>query len=222
MTNTGDMVVCGVTSDFIIEDIAFSVPKGHAVTVPADLVVRSIDLHRALSQGIIFQLNINSLLFNKKSPRAPAVEEERFANDLAHALQSRTNGLTDENQVLKGDQAKLQEENVRLQTELAAVKAEKVRLEQEAQAANSTDEKLNQMLTLLKDRPTVMQTVVQGSRASLPEFQEEAAPNFIPSQIKPDGVDASRIAVQETTAEAGGVSQAKNALRRLKSQQGGQ
>jgi hypothetical protein len=77
------------------------------------------------------------------------------------------------------------------------------------------------MLTLLKERPTVVQTVVQGSQgplASKVNRPEDDAPTFIPSQIKPEGIDATRISVQEQTGEAGGVSQASEALKRFKKQ----
>lgn len=211
----GDMVVCGVIGDVILDDIHFSVPKGHAVTIPADLVVRSTDLHRQLSQGAIFQLNKNSLL-RLKLPRA---EEPVPVPEVAVEL-----GV--ENESLRAENGRLQAENGRLQGDVGRLQGEVAKLKKELLDAKSSSGKLegrlDEIMTLLKDRPaTVIQQVVgqNGTKSSTSEPNEGAAPTFIPSQIRPENVDASRISVQEKSAEAGGISQAASALRKLKEKQ---
>lgn len=226
------MVVCGVIEDVLIEDIRISIPKGHATTIVADLVVRSTDLHRALSQGRIFQLNTHSLL-RLKFPRTPggAAEEERFASDIAKAVAEKAQSFQDrleaEAEHLKVEVTRLRLANVQLAAENAQLTAnnqklqvDNVRLQGEANGTKLTEEKLDQMLSLLKDRPTVVHTVVQGTQGAKAFLPEDDAPTFIPSQIKPEGVDASRIEVQEHTGESGGVSQASDALKKLRKQTG--
>jgi len=219
------MVVCGITRDYLIEDIKFSVPKGHAVTIPVDLVLRSVDLHRALSQGILFQLNTHSLM-RLKFPRTPGgvAEEERFANDLAKQMAQRSNAESEASN-LKQEKVALEAENARLREELVALRSENAKLASEAEAAKGTEGKLDQMLALLKERPaTVIQTVTQGTfgKAATSEPVEDDAPKFIPSQIRPDSVDASRISVQEGSTESGGVASAADALKRFRKQPSGQ
>jgi len=225
-TNVGDIVVCGILEDVLVEDIRIMCPKGHATTITADLVVRSTDLHRALSQGRLFQLNTNSLL-RLKFPKTPggAAEEERFAADIAKAVaaksQQEQDRLTGVMGSLQVENDKLRVDNVQLRAENTRLLADNARLQAELDTAKLTDGKLDQMLSMLKDRPTVVQTVVQGQAAAARVTQaEDDVPKFIPSQIKPESVDVSRIAVQEQSGEVGGVASASDALKKLRRQSG--
>jgi len=198
-----DVVVCGVIGDIVLEDIAFLVPKGHAVTVPEQLAVQSKDLYRALSTGAIFQLNINSLLAPRPQGQVvipPSLE-----------TQQRNFELQAEVQRLQGEVTRLQSESGRHQAENAKLRAENAKLQ-------DTNQKLDGILDLLKDRPTIIQQVM-GQNGAVPKTVEEgAAPTFIPSQIRSENVTSSRITVQEGSSESGSISKASDALRKLKKQ----
>ena len=173
--NSGDMVVCGVTGDVLIEDIRVSVPKGHAVTVPADLVVRSVDLHRQLSAGAIFQLNTNSLL---KLRPPPAQEVRRVEAPEVRNLQG-------ENEALKAENARLQTENAKLQTEVQRLLRENVELRS---SSGRLDGRLDEIMTLLQQRPATVTNIIQapqnGAKSAPDTVEDGAAPTFIPSQIR--------------------------------------
>ena len=70
--NHGDVIVCGVSEDKLIEDIGVMVPKGDVITVPGAQAYKSKDLWRLISQQVIFQLNSNSLLRIVRPVEAPA------------------------------------------------------------------------------------------------------------------------------------------------------
>lgn len=206
-----DVVVCGVTGDIVLEDIAFSVPKGHAVTVPEHLAAQSKDLYRALSTGAIFQLNVNSLL----APRP----QGQVVIPLSLEVQQRNVELEMEITRLRAEAQRLQGETTRLQGESGRYQAENAKLRAENLKLLDTNKKLDGILDLLKERPmTVVQQVV-GQNGGAPKTVEEgAAPTYIPSQIRPENVTSSRITVEEGSSGSGGISKASDALRKLKKQ----
>lgn len=205
-----DIVVCGVTGDIVLEDIAFSVPKGHAVTISADLAVRSKDLYRCLSTGAIFQLNVNSLLNQRAQAQTPPAPPS--------GVQERNAELEGENAKFRGEVQRLQLEVSKLQAESGRHQAENSRLRAENVKLQDTTRKLDGILDLLKERPlTAIQQVGSQAVGSTPKTVEEgAAPTFIPSQIRSDNVTASRISLQEESSGSGGVSKASELLRKLK------
>ncbi len=208
--NLGDIVVCGVTEDILLDDIKFVVPKGEAVTVPADLVVRSTDLYRQLSVGAIFQLNKNSRGLRPNSPPKEEPLESPSLQPVVLAAQVEIEALRSEN-------TRLAEENNTLQERVSLLTREASLLKDSL----GIGERLDQMMAMLKNG------VVQGLPSlrtngdpfpgdSFPSSEE--APVFIPSQIKMDDVDTSRLSTPESTetTSGAGVSRAANALRKLK------
>lgn len=219
--NPGDMVVCGVIGDILLDDIPVIVPKGIAIRIPAEQTLRSRDLHRALSQGTIFRLDIQNLLQQQLgkarpgTPPAPPPVVEPLVNEALEA----------ENLKLKADVSRLTTENSRLNGEVGRLQAELARAKKELADTRPTQDKLDEILTKLAERPaTQVVHVHEGANGKVEkstQVVEEDAPVFIPSQIRPENVDTSRIAVQEGSAGSKGVSQAANALRRLKKEDKG-
>jgi len=206
--NLGDIVVCGVTEDILLDDIKFVVPKGEAVTVPADLVVRSTDLYRQLSVGAIFQLNKNSRGLRPNSPPKEEPLESPSLQPVVMAAQV-------EIEALKSENARLAEENNVLQERVSVLTRESSLLKDSL----GIGERLDQMMAMLKNGVAQGPSVLRTSNLNGDSFpSSEEAPVFIPSQIKMDDVDTSRLSTPESTetTSGAGVSRAANALRKLK------
>lgn len=207
--NPADMVVCGVHSDVLIEDISVLVPKGQAVTIPGAHVVTSKDLYRNLSQGKVFRLNVNSLL--QQQPSQPSVSVQETDENLRKerdTFQAHNEKLVSEIARVK---AAASEEVAKLKTQVQILEAELVHLRQSSPMMT----KLDEVLAQLKAAP---QVIVQGSQVpAVKRDLNDDAPIFIPSQIRPETTDPLKMVTEEsTTTGAKSVSQATNALRKLK------
>lgn len=209
--NPGDVLVCGVSEDVLVEDIQFSIPRGHAIVVPGDKANKSKDLWRLISQGTVFKLQTNSLLHPSKTQKpSEAAEEEKneALKTQIEDLASQVTGLRDELQRAK---FKLSEQAA-LEAEVGRLQAENARLRADLATRDGLDSKLETILSAVKDRPATV--VVQGSTQKTATPSDDA-PIFIPSQIKGEGGE-SRVNVQETTSDGSGVAGASQALRGLK------
>jgi outer membrane murein-binding lipoprotein Lpp len=194
----GDITVIGLVGEVhVIEDIGVSVPKGVAVTVPAELAVRSKDLYRALSQQFVYQL--------KKIAGGPALSKE-------------TEALRAEVDRLRAQVVSLEARNAELETEAAGLRAK-------AQAADSASQKLDAILKAVESRPVVVNQTYAApseapSRKAAPveasEVVDASVPHFIPSQIRPGSIGEQRVSVQEQTSETSGVGAAADKLRTLR------
>jgi len=211
--NNGDVIVCGVSEDKLVEDISILVPKGDAVTVPGHLAHRSKDLWRLLSQGVIFQLNANSLLRLKRQVEPPPVQP----NPKLDGLEAKLGGLEVEVGDLRSGLLKSQSEKSSLQAENRRLSAEVLRLQGELAGQALDQSKLDAILHLVKSRPQVV-NVVSESRASVAKPLDDvdgSAPMFIPSQIKSDSV-GGQVAVKEGASDAASLSDASKALKGMR------
>lgn len=197
----GDMIVCGVRGFVVLDDIQVTVPQGHAVLIPADKAVRSTDVHRELSSGALFRLSNNNLLYPPKpqveEPAAKPVEEGPTVLQLSATIQQ----LQEQNAVLLRTQQTLQTQVETLTKQLTTAQS---------------DTRLDDILSLLKTRPVVVES--RSTVGAREKVETEEVPTYIPSQIKPTDIEASHIVVQETS-QKGNVSTAGNALRKLRAGQ---
>lgn len=218
--NPGDMVVCAVTSDFLIEDISIIVPKGNATTIPAAKVVTSKDLYRGLSQGMLFQLNRNSLLhLARNEPQSDELEALKRICEVAHNAKEM---LQAENEALKSKIAEqktqieaLQSSNNRAGAAILHLQAQVKTYTDAEVTGKAVDDKLEAILTAVKERPTVVNNVVGGrSVAKETEVVGGDVPHFIPSSIRQEG-GTDRISVREETTEGSSVAAASKQLKRM-------
>lgn len=198
----GDMIVCGVHSDFIVEDIQVSVPQGHPVLIPAEKVLRSTDVHRALSQGFIFRLHNNNILRQQKVKES--VPSDSTDTPVEGDLRTKLSQLQEQNASLLQTQRMLESQVTLLTAQLQAVKP------------SAPDARIDEILELLKTRQATISDSGR-TRVKSSEVEEEVVPTFIPSQIKPS-VDEVRISVEETSSK-GNVAATANALRKLRANQ---
>ena len=131
---SGDVTVMGLVSEtHIIEDIGIVVPRNVAVTIPADLVLLSKDLHRACSQGFVVYLH-------STPSTVPALHASGvLAKEETEAVRSDNARLLLQNETLSVS-------NDVLEKQISTLQAEVLRL----QAHGS---KLDAILEALKDRP---------------------------------------------------------------------
>lgn len=112
---SGGMLVAGLkTGTHFIEDIQVSVPHRTPVFIPAEKVLRSADLYRALGQNLLFKLDDSSLTLEAPPPVPDA-------NSLTIAR------LEAENKALREQNAQLQ---VRLEQQMTLILDGMSRLEQ--------------------------------------------------------------------------------------------
>jgi hypothetical protein len=199
---SGDLIVCGVSADEVIEDLGKIVPKSVATHISALNANKSKDLWRLLSQSRLIQLNVNPLL------RAPSATAPTSVDEGAVVLQAEYNKAVAEVAKLRSDLASARSELVRANEEIARLKGD---------ANHAT--KLDDILTLLKERPVTQ--VVMGHMASpqsvLPV--DDDVPMYIPSQIKSDVNEESRVAVKEESTSSTTLSDASKALREKRKKQ---
>jgi len=207
MSSNGDMIVCGVSEDKLIEDIGVMVPKGEATPILGAQAVKSKDLWRLLSQGVIFQLKANSVLRviapSHAAPPVPKLQEER-------------DRLSLENETLREENAQLIKENGDLYGLNVHLKGEVGRLERELKEATGKDAKLDAILELVKSRPTTVIQNVTGAPASSGLDVDDSAPIYIPSQIKSDNNGEARVSLKEEASDAGSLADASKALKGLR------
>lgn len=208
---SGDIIVCGVGADEIIDDIGVSAPKGEAVRVPGDKAYRSKDVWRLLSQGRLLRLNVNPLL-RARAAASPA--QPQVVNEGLEVLQSEYNKATAEIARLRSELSQVRSEAIAVRSELTAARAEIERLK----GVENHAAKLDDIITLLKERPTVVNNVAPSTapQASVPELED--IPMYIPSQIKSEAAE-SRVAVKEESAPASALADASKALREKRKKQ---
>ena len=210
--NYGDIVVCGVTQDEVVDDIARPVPKGVPVAIPGDLAHRSKDLWVLLSQGRIFQLNINSLLRKKLDRSTP----EDIHTELQVA-KSESLALSEELSKVRASISELELELESRSQRISTLESELGRLENELallRRASADSSKLDDIISLLKSRP-VQQVVMAPSSTYQAASKDDDIPMYIPSQIKSDSA-GGQVSVKEGSADASSLADASKALKGLR------
>lgn len=189
----GGMVVVGLsTGDVFIEDIQVRVPHKVAVFIPAEKVLRSKDLYRALGQQKVFPLDGGSgISFESTS----AVSDEK---------DTRIRELEEENRALRAELAEQKNADVRhlmtaLQQNLADIQAGMGRLE---------------------SRTVAVPTSFGGGAIGAPIKVEIDVPTFLPSEIKPKDAEA-QIRIEKQVSEGASLAEAGNKLKELRRKSGG-
>lgn len=204
--NNGDVTVCGVSEDKLVEDIGVLVPKGDVVTIPGPLAHRSKDLWRLLSQGLIFQLNANSLLRLKRADSTPAPPVELEKLEL-------------ETQSLRSELTKVQTDNTGLRAEVKSLKLEILRLKEEGSSQALSQAKLDEVLNLVRSRSIAPSEVRTNGTKPLSvgvEDVDESVPIFIPSKIKSDSDVTGKVSLKEGATDASSLSDASKALKGIR------
>jgi len=196
---SADITVVGLVSEsHIIADIGVIVPLGEAVVIPGHLTIRSKDLYRSLSMHTI--MRIHRAPVSSPNDTVSRAEASRLQSEVARLLEQNS-ALDQRNKVVEAD---LDATRV----ELAKMKAE--------------SGKLDAILAAIKDRPTMVNQIVQGpsTAPALPKEEKVSgdAPHFIPSQIRnaSDSTGDERVVVQETTSDTSSVSEAASKLSALR------
>jgi hypothetical protein len=185
--NAGDIMVFGLGGPTtLLEDIGMEVPHGHYVTIPAGKAHVSKDLWRAISQKYVFQLHPGP---NGNFPVSPRPVD------------------TSETEALRAQVKALTEETARLRAILLTK-------EQEQQT------KLDDILAILRVGGVVGSHVTSSSETSHERVVSAGVvsgevPTFIPSQIKPEGVEVQISTTSEESTGAG-VNTATTTLRKLR------
>jgi hypothetical protein len=191
----GDITICSVSADEIIDDIGRSVPKGVPVVIPGDLAHKSKDLWRLVSQGRLFRLNINALISQKAPPLSPP------SSIAPNALESEYNKAV-------AEIGRLREDLSRARTEAARAQAEVVSL----QEARSQSDKLDDILSMLKDRSVPIARSEHFTTTTESPL-DTSIPVYIPSQIKSDSATEGRVSIKEESSGSSSISDASKALR---------
>jgi len=191
----GISVVGCVTGTHIIADIGIAVPHKIAVHIPAELLLRSKDLHVALQQGRIMKLDGGSAL--------------RVDNKPSHKSEA---ALI----------ARLEAENKKLRRELQEAQNREAGLHQVLTSLGGQLSGIQGALGRLETRQPVIQQVLAtpGGLAANVEASEfevvgGAAPTFMPEQIAPTNAETS-IQVKHEEASQSNVSDARNKLREMR------
>lgn len=171
-----------------LPDIGYDVPHGIVVHIPTEKANNSKDLWRALAQRRVFRL--------QGGPFTPNVA---------------ATGPDPEVEQLRARVAELETENAQLRAELSR----KVDVPPPPELA---PDKLDEILRLLKQGGAVAPGATRAAgpvAAPVAAVVEVDAPAFVPATIRGEAVEA-RVEVQETASEGGGLTDAKNALRKLR------
>lgn len=204
--NAGDVIVCGVASDHVVEDIAFPVPKGVPTRIPGDKAHRSKDLWRAISQNILFRLTV---LPGKKPQEG---SEQTTSQNSVSDLQRQLDSLREELSAVTTERDSLRYELLSAVAANSVLKSDVERLTVELKTRSEADGKLDLILQEVRNRSRVVEGSGKTEGVQTPDMAE--APMFIPSTIRPEGV-TERITVKEESAESSSVSKASNKLREL-------
>lgn len=211
MTKIG-MIVCGtVTGTHILQDINVAVPHRVAVPITARQMVDSKDLYRALNSGAIFKLDGGH--FHNPGP-------VRTNNSAELAT------LRQENKELKRQLAESQLKNDGLQralmglnTQLDGILGAIGRLEGNGVPAPAPQALPPNVVTLLQQLLT--QGGVSGAAVAMSQPESEVvggeAPVFLPTTVKPEGVETS---IRVEKAEGSSVTDASKRLKELRKAQG--
>lgn len=195
--SNGDVRVFGLTpGTHVLTDLGMDVPQGVTVVIPGAKAYASKDLWRAISQKCVFHLNSGP----------PGVQVK--SNSELDTLRWQVQALTDENTRLREALvAKAQEPQPTPQPSTPPV---------DLQAQT----KLDDILALLRAG------VMPGAGASSQRSSEPPSgvvsgevPTYIPSQIKPEGVDV-QISTTPEESKGAGIGDAASALRNLRKGRG--
>ena len=195
----GDVQVVGLVPETVqLADIGMDVPHGVSVWIPGAKAQESRDLWRAISQRRVIKVgHTGPTPLPTAPPQIPKPSEDVVK------LHARIATLEAEKATLEAEKATLE---VALETEKAKAAA-----------------KLDEILALLKAAPSSGPVTTSGKVSPTvtrnPVVVDVAAPMFIPTQIKGDATDA-RVTVAEGDVEGGGISDAREALRRLRKTEG--
>lgn len=188
----GGMVVVGLTTgDFLIEDIQIRVPHKVAVFIPADKVLKSKDLYRALGQQKVFPLDGGSGISFESSSTVLDEKDARIKE--------------------------LEEENRVLRAELAAQKAVDMRQLVMSLQQNLAD--LQAGMGRLESRTVPVSPSFQAAGVVLPQVVSDA-PTFLPSEIKPKDAEA-QIRIEKQVSEGSSLAEAGSKLKELRRKGGG-
>jgi hypothetical protein len=204
----GDVIVCGVQADEVIEDLGKKVPKSVATHISADNANKSKDLWSLLSQSRLIRLNVNPLL---RAPQSTA----QASIGVSDILEAEYNKAVAEVVKLRYDLSLARTEAVTLKLELGLANEEIARLRTES----SQSHKLDDILSLLKER--ALQVSADANVGIGPQYlvPDDYVPMFIPSQIKSDVTESSRVAVKEESSSSSALSDASRALREKRKKQ---
>lgn len=180
-------VVGLVPETVMLSDIGYDVPHGVVVHIPTERANNSKDLWRAISQRRVFRL--------QGGPFSPNVGSTAPDPEL---------------EVLRAHVARLEAENAQLRAALAS--------KEPVQAFEPG--KLDEILRLLQQGgvPSLAGSATARAvapRAAVPAVVEVETPAFIPATVQGEPM-VGRVEVQETATGSGGVSDARNALRKLR------
>lgn len=184
-----------VSGHHYIEDLRLMVPYRVAVTISAEDYLRSKDLHRALQQGTIMELQYAPNIPTQAMTRPHPVAVPTTAPDPSYlkGLGSQVEELRREVAGYKGLESKLEQQGYQLEAILGAIKD-----------IHTTTVIENRYMGAI---PGPSSDVVGGD-----------APAFIPSQIVPTEAQA-RVNIQ--TAEGADIGKAASKLRELRKRQQG-
>lgn len=186
MTDGGLTISKATTGVFLIEDLRVWVTHKDPTFIPANQVLASVDLHRALGSKILVQLN-NSLPL--QTPRS--MSEQRILT------------LEHENKLLQEALAKSAKQGSDLQASMTG-------MEQRLASLVGAVEKL------ASNPQQVVQVLASGATTTPPsEAVGGDVPMFIPDNIVPSGAEV-QVQVQEKVSEGTEVSDAVNRLRKLR------
>lgn len=177
----------------VIEDIGMDVPYGVTVTIPAEKAARSKDLHRAISSRCVFPLPSTATV---TTPTINKAQEDALRRIVE---------LEAETQRLQGDLQRLRQENDQ----------QKAKLEVASQATGLNDGKLDAILAAIQSGAVLRGSGGAAQAVRAEDLVDGEAPLFIPSEIKLKDVE-SRIEVRTDEASSTGISDASDALRKLR------
>lgn len=204
--DNGDIVVCAVSVDVVIEDISCNVPRQVPVTIAGDRASKSKDLWRYLSQGTLFRLDIRNVPQRSLAVVPEVVQDSNLVGQtvaLSEEVSQLRSTLSLNKAAYENSLRRLQDENVRLRLELDEERVKSTQLT-----------KLDDILGLLQKQPVRSVLVMPQSAPSAQDSPvDDSAPKYIPSQIKSDAVIEGGTTVQESRSDGGSVSSASKALR---------
>lgn len=199
----GDIIVCGVSKDELVEDIGKWVPQGEPTRISGDQAHSSKDLWRLLSQSRLFRLNVNNLVRHQLPAEVVPVPE----------LEQEYNKAVADVERLKRELTLARTEAISARAEVTLLRAENLSMREEL--VNSG--KLDTILKMLKEMPTgVATTATPAVKSHIVELGD--IPMYIPTQIKSDG-DEGRVSISEESSDASSLSGASKALKEKRKKQ---
>jgi hypothetical protein len=185
--SNGMKVTALVAGGHRIDDLRVFVPEGGEVTIPAEQVYRSKDLHRGLSQRQLFRLGTGPV--QPPAPPAPRAEKQ--------SAQARAATPSSESPRIR----ELERETEKLRSQVSDLKS-------------TVEEKLDKVLGKL-DGAAVAAPRGKTSQAKTRAAVEDDTPRFIPEQITPSDATVN-VSVKEKSGDGDDVGKAKSALRRVR------